>query len=67
MSGSQRRHEPGEWAKRFRRGYGAALGLGGGVPLRLQGKGEHTAGHEQHDQRHLKNEHLPGACFVGSC
>ncbi|GAA1232111.1 hypothetical protein GCM10009646_20650 [Streptomyces aureus] len=41
-------------------GDGTALGLGEGVPVRLEDKGEDAPGHEQHNQRHLEDEHLPG-------
>ncbi len=35
-------------------------GLREGVPVRLEDKGEDAPGHEQHNQRHLEDEHLPG-------
>lgn len=56
----QCRHDTGRVREGLCNGYGAAPGLGVGVPLRLQEDGEHAAGHEQHYQGHLENQHLPG-------
>ncbi|GHI02349.1 hypothetical protein Scel_06700 [Streptomyces cellostaticus] len=44
----------------LRDGYGPALGLRGGVALRLQDERDDAADHEHDHQRHLEDEHLPG-------